>query len=105
MESLIQFPKKNSNSLYGAYKLTLNSFDSKPKVELLYSSDDGEDCVTQAHFLAEQYYREHSDYSLNIGIIPLRAKWIVYNLMSYEVDIFYACRRERDNERARHQFA
>lgn len=83
---------------FGTYKLILSSFDD-PTVELLYTSKNSEDCVTQAHILAEQSYRKHSEYSPNMGLLPLRAKWVVFNLMSYDVEIYYACRRtgnERD---------
>ena len=78
---------------YGAYKLTLSAFNNTPIIKLLYSSDNSDECITQAHLLAESFYRKQSNYSLFVGILPLKTKWVVYNLMSYELEIFYACRK------------
>ena len=90
---LIDFPCQ-----YGTYKMTISSFEELPKIELMYSSNDSEDCIHQAHMLAENSYRKHSEYSLNMGMIPLKAKWIVYNQLSYELEIFYACRKNKEEQ-------
>ena len=80
--------------MYGTYKLTVSAFN-EPLIELLYSSENSEECVNFAHFSAEECYRKHSDYSLYMGMIPLKAKWVVYNTVSTELEIFYACRSDK----------
>lgn len=84
---------KAVNPVYGTYRLTLTPFNGTPQVELLYSSENSEECIQQAHFMADEYYKKHSSYSPNMGIIPLKTKFIVFNLVSFSLDIFYASRR------------
>ena len=79
---------------YGAYRVTISPYCT-PKVELLYSSDDSEECLQAAHNAAHDMYCQHG-YSLNMGIIPLKTKWIVYNTLSSELDVFYACRGNKE---------
>lgn len=77
---------------FGAYQLTISIYH-EPVPKLLYSSDNSKDCAYQAYQAAHTFYAKNSEYSPNWGIVPITTKWIVYNLASPDMEVFYVCRR------------
>lgn len=88
---------------YRAYHTTISSYCESIKTELLHSSIDQEECTAVAYQKAYDFFQNHLEYSCNWGIIPLKSKWIIYNLFSQELEIFYACRKGDENEGTRHK--
>lgn len=88
-------------SIYDVYHLTITPFKSPTSPKLLYSSESSKDCSEQAYHAAYAFYKKQS-YSINWGILPLGNKWIVWNLLGQELEIFYSCRRSETDEGTGH---
>lgn len=77
--------------MYGAYKFHLYPRSNRPPQppKLISQSASGDDCVMAACNAAQEFYSQQN--SVNWSIITLKASWLVYNFMSGEVYVFYAC--------------
>ena len=76
---------------YGIYRICIDPRShSTPAPELLESYQNGSDCVYAAHKIAQDFYHQKSQKSVDWSIITLRATWVVYNILSGEIYVFYA---------------
>lgn len=73
------------------YRLTINNISSRDTLPVLISEHNSSDeAVRAANKAAEDYWEKKRGSSLDWGIIPGRAKWIVWNCQGYELTVFYA---------------
>lgn len=77
---------------YRAYHATISSYHESIKTTLLHSSINQDECAAVAYQQAYEFFQNRMEYSCHWGVIPLKSKWIVYNLYSQDLEIFYACR-------------
>lgn len=79
--------------MYATYKFHLRprSYNPPKPLDEIFTSMDGDECVKAAYEAAQEFFVQQN--SINWSVITMKAAWLVYNFMSGEVYVFYACGR------------
>lgn len=83
--------------MFATYKFHFHPRSNHPPKapDEIFTSMDGDECVRIAHEAAQEFFIQQN--SINWSIITMKAAWMVYNFMSGEVYVFYACIRYEPN--------
>lgn len=79
--------------MFATYKFCLHPRSNRPPKppDEIFTSMDGDECVRTAYEAAQEFFVQQN--SVNWSVITMKAAWMVYNFMSGEVYVFYACVR------------